>query len=68
MILQYNSLKNPRNIQLKLTMLYLQTKKADSFCTLHDLETYLDGKVICLFINDMRYIKNDRTFNEISVP
>jgi len=57
MILQYNCLKNPRNIQLKLTMLYLQTKKTGSFCTLHDLETYFDEKVIWLFINDMRYIR-----------
>lgn len=68
MILQYNCSKNCRNIQLQLTMLYLQTKKTDSFCTLHDLETYLDEKVIWLFINDMRYIQRNRTFNEISVP
>lgn len=50
-------------------MLYLQTKKkTDSFHTLHDLEKYLDKKMIWLCNNDMRYIQINRTYNEISVP
>jgi len=55
-------LKESYEYMVKANHVTSANQKTDSFHTLHDLETYLDKKVIWLFITAMRYTQRRHNF------